>query len=104
MSRNLVKPFFPKAPETYDRAYMDQVVRSFSVYIEQMQNPGAGRDTGMVLTNLQTDDQGLEVGALFQYRDAAGIMGQVKITVADQPNIRGNTSTGAVGAVTVVIS
>ena len=104
MSRNLVKPFFPKAPETYDRTYMDQVVRSFSVYIEQMQNPGAGRDTGMVLTNLQTDDQGLEVGELFQYRDAAGIMGQVKITVADQPNIRGNTSTGAVGAVTVVIS
>ena len=104
MSRNLVKPFFPKAPETYDRAYMEQVVRSFSVYIEQMQNPGAGRDTGMVLTNLQTDDQGLEVGELFQYRDAAGIMGQVKITVADQPNIRGNTSTGAVGAVTVVIS
>jgi len=104
MSRNLVKPFFPKAPETYDRAYMEQVVRSFSVYIEQMQNPGAGRDTGMVLTNLQTDDQGLEVGELFQYRDAAGIMGQIKITVADQPNIRGNTSTGAVGAVTVVIS
>ena len=97
MSRNLVKPFFPKA-------YMDQVVRSFSVYIEQMQNPGAGRDTGMVLTNLQTDDQGLEVGELFQYRDAAGVMGQVKITVADQPNIRGNTSTGGVGAVTVVIS
>tara|TARA_R100001244_G_scaffold108121_1_gene80035 strand:- start:459 stop:773 length:315 start_codon:yes stop_codon:yes gene_type:complete len=104
MSRNLVKPFFPKAPEEYDQKYMEQVVRSFSVYIEQMQNPGAGRDTGMVLTNLQTDDQGLEVGELFQYRDAAGIMGQVKITVADQPNLGGNTSTGGVGAVTVVIS
>ena len=101
MSRNLIKPFFPKAPETYDRAYMDQVVRSFSVYIEQMQNPGAGRDTGMVLTNLQTDDQGLEVGALFQYRDAAGVMGQIKIVVADQPNLRGNTATGSVGSVTV---
>jgi|TARA_R110002153_G_scaffold126376_2_gene273739 hypothetical protein len=104
MSRNLVKPFFPKAPEEYDQKYMEQVVRSFSVYIEQMQNPGAGRDTGLVLTNLQTDDQGLEIGELFQYRDAAGIMGQVKVTVADQPNLRGNTSTGGVGAVTVVIS
>ena len=54
MSRNLVKPFFPRAPEEYDQKYMEQVVRSFSVYIEQMQNPGAGRDTGMVLTALQT--------------------------------------------------
>ena len=104
MSRNLVKPFFPKAPDAYDQKYMEQVVRSFAVYIEQIQNPGAGRDTGLVLTNLQTDDQGLEIGALFQYRDAAGIMGQVKITVADQPNLRGNVSTGGIGAVTVVIS
>ena len=104
MSRNLVKPFFPKAPEEYDQKYMEQVVRSFSVYIEQMQNPGAGRDTGMVLTNLQTDDQGLEVGELFQYGDSAGIMGHVKITVADQPNLRGITSTGGIGSVAVVIS
>jgi len=104
MSRNLVKPFFPKAPEAYDQKYMEQVVRSFAVYVEQIQNPGAGRDTGLVLTNLQTDDQGLEIGELFQYRDATGIMGQVKITVADQPNLRGNVSTGGIGAVTVVIS
>ena len=104
MSRNLIKPFFPRAPDEYDRKYMESVVLAFSLYLEQMQNPGAGRNTGIVLTDLQTDDQGLEVGELFQYRDAAGIMGQVKITVADQPNLGGNTSTGGVGAVTVVIS
>jgi|TARA_R110000803_G_scaffold26164_1_gene62170 hypothetical protein len=104
MSRNLTKPFFPKAPETYDKNYMEQVVLSFSLYLDQMQNPGANRGTGMVLTALQTDDQGLEVGELFQYRDAAGVMGQVKITVANQPNLRGNTVTGGVGSVTVVIS
>tara|TARA_R100001377_G_scaffold19025_1_gene9920 strand:- start:739 stop:1053 length:315 start_codon:yes stop_codon:yes gene_type:complete len=104
VSRNLIKPFFPKAPEEYDRKYMESVVLAFSVYLEQMQNPGAGRNTGIVLTNLQTDDQGLEVGELFQYRDAAGVMGQVKVTVADQPNLRGNAVIGAVGAVTVVIS
>ena len=104
MSRNLVKPFFPKAPEAYDQNYMEQVVRSFAVYIEQMQNPGANRGTGIVLTGLQTDDQGLEIGEVFQYRDAAGVMGQLKITVADQPNLGGNVSTGGIGAVTVVIS
>ena len=101
MSRNLVKPFFPKAPDEYDRQYMEDIVLSFAVYIEQMQNPGAGRNTGLVLTALQNDDQGLEVGELFQYRDAAGLMGQVKIVVADQPNLRGNTTTASVGAVTV---
>ena len=72
MSRNLIKPFFPRAPDEYDRTYMESVVLAFSVYLEQMQNPGQGRHTELVLTNLQTDDQGLEVGALFQYRDAAG--------------------------------
>jgi hypothetical protein len=104
VSRNLVKPFFPIAPEAYDRDYMEQVVRSFSVYIEQIQNPGANRGTGIVLTALQTDDQGLEVGEVFQYRDAAGVMGQLKVTVANQPNLGGNVSTGGVGSVTVVIS
>jgi hypothetical protein len=81
--------------------YFDEVIRSFAVYLDQMQNPGEGRNTALVLTNLQNDDQGLEVGSLFQYRDAAGIMGQIKIVVANQPNLRGNSITGSVGSVTV---
>lgn len=104
MSRNLIKPFFPTAPETYDKRYMDQVVLSFSLYLEQMQNPGEGRSTRLVLTDLPLSDQGLEVGSLFQYRDAAGTMGVVKITTANQPNLLGIFSTGEVGAVTVSIS
>tara|TARA_R110000796_G_scaffold126789_1_gene241757 strand:+ start:2667 stop:2981 length:315 start_codon:yes stop_codon:yes gene_type:complete len=104
MSRNLIKPFFAAAPAEYDQTYMEDLVRSFAIYLQQMQNPGEGRNTGLVLTALQNDDQGLEVGELFQYRDAAGLMGQVKITIADQPNLRGNSVSGAVGAVTVTIS
>ena len=103
MSRNLIKPFFPTAPETYDKGYMEQVVLSFSLYLEQMQNPGEGRGTRLVLTDLPLSDQGLEVGSLFQYRDA-GTMGVVKITTANQPNLLGIFSTGEVGAVTVSIS
>ena len=101
MSRNLIKPFFPRAPDEYDRKYMEDLVRSFAINLEQMQNPGVGRNTGLVLTALQNDDQGLEVGELFQYRDAAGLMGQVKIVVANQTNLRGNTTTASVGVVTV---
>jgi len=95
MSRNLVLPFFPVAPQDYDQRFMDEVVRSFSVYLEQMQNPGEGRNTFMVLTNLQTDDSGLETGALFQQD------GFVKIALIDKPHVRGASATGSVGTVTV---
>ena len=98
MSRNLVLPFFPVAPTEYSQPYFAEVVRAFSVYLEQMQNPGEGRNTFMVLTNLQTDDSGLETGALFQQD------GFVKITLSNSPHVRGSTGTGGVGTVTVTTS
>ena len=98
MSRNLVLPYFPVAPQQYDQPYFAEVVRAFSVYLEQMQNPGEGRNTQLVLTNLQTDDSGLETGALFQQD------GFVKITLINTPHVRGSAGTGAVGTVTVTTS
>tara|TARA_R110002110_G_scaffold373180_1_gene583115 strand:+ start:66 stop:377 length:312 start_codon:yes stop_codon:yes gene_type:complete len=101
MSRNLVLPFFPTPPEEYSPEYMAEIMRSFSVYLTQIQNPGEGRNTRLALTNLQTDDQGLAVGELFNYRDASGMMGYIKIVAADASNLRGITATGGVGSVTV---
>ena len=101
MSRNLVRPFFPIPPQEYDQTYFDEVIRSFAVYLDQMQNPGEGRNTALVLTNLQTDDQGLEPGSLYQEANSDGLMGYVKITLADISALRGNVSTGQVGSVTV---
>ncbi len=95
MSRNLVLPFCPIPPSEYDRQYLAEVVRSFSVYLEQMQNPGEGRNTALVLTNLQTDDSGLENGALFQQA------GFVKIALVNTPHARGQQATSSVGSVTV---
>jgi len=103
MSRNLVLPFFPVPPEQYNQQYMEEIVRSFSIYLTQIQNPGAGRHTELVLTNLQTHDQGLEVGALFIDQDTTGVFNSIKITVADATNIRGNSATGSVGSVTVTV-
>jgi len=94
-SRNVPRPYFPVPPQQYDRQYFAELVRSFSVYLEQIQNPGEGRATTMVLTNLQTTDQGLEVGALFQQA------GFVKVTQANVPHVGGLSATGSVGAVTV---
>ena len=55
MSRKLVLPFFPVAPQQYDPAFMSEVIRAFSVFLDQYQNPGDGRNTTLTLTNLQTD-------------------------------------------------
>ena len=99
MSRNLVLPFFPVPPEQYDQQYMEEIVRSFSVYLNQIQNPGEGRHTELVLTNLQLDDQGLEIGAIFK----VGTTVNLKIVVADIPHVRGNSATGSVGSVTVTV-
>jgi hypothetical protein len=95
MSRNLVRPFFPVAPADYRQEYFAEIVRSFSVYLENIQNPGDGRNTGLVLTNLQTDDSGLENGALFQQD------GFVKIALINTPHVRGQQANGTVGSVTV---
>jgi hypothetical protein len=95
MSRNLVRPFFPIPPQEYNQGYFNEVIRAFSVYLDQMQNPGEGRHTRLVLTALPNSDQGLETGSLFERN------GFVKITIADQPNLLGVLATGAVGSVTV---
>ena len=95
MSRNLVRPYFPIPPQDYNQSYFYEVVRSFAVYLDQMHNPGEGRHTRLVLTALPNSDQGLETGSLFERN------GFIKISIADQPNLLGVSSTGAVGSVTV---
>lgn len=97
-SRNLPRPFFPVPSKEYDQKYMAELVRSFSVYLAQMQNPGEGRATFMVFTNLQTSDQGLEPGSVF--RDGNGFL---KVALANQPNVGGLSAQGAVGSVTVTV-
>lgn len=90
-----VIPFFPTPPADYNRQYMDDIVRAFSLYVSSINTPGEGRNTFTVFTNLQTDDFNLELGSLFQ------VDGSVKITVANKPHARSQVATGAVGTVTV---
>jgi len=95
MSRRLVLPDFPTAPEIYDSRYMSNVVRAFSIFLRQYNNPGALRGTELTLTNLQQNDYNLEEGALFQQD------GIVKITIAYKPHPAGVSGQGLVGEVTV---
>lgn len=96
MSRNLILPFFAVPPAQYNQSYFANLTRSFATYLEQQQNPGAGRNTELTLTNLQTDDSGLETGALFQQG------GFVKIAQLNSPHVRGSSALGSVGTVSVV--
>ena len=65
MSRELVPPQFPLAPEEYDRQYFDEMVRSLTQLVVQLQNPGELRGTKITLTDLPTSATGLESGALY---------------------------------------
>jgi|SRR6056300_1932664 len=98
MASPLNRPFFPLPPAEYRRDYFAEVVRSFSIFLEQVQNPGPLRATDLTLTDLQTDDVGLETGALFQQN------GFVKVTQTNVPNVRGSSATSGLGIVTVTTS
>ena len=95
MSRRLARPFFPVPPQDYDRTYFTEVIRAFSLFLQQVQNPGDARHTEMTLTNLQTHDQGLEVGALFN------VDGIVKITRNNVPHPASLSATASIGSVSV---
>ena len=51
MSRGLVQPLFPNAPPEYDPVFMAEVVRAFSVFLQQVNSPGPWRATDLTLTN-----------------------------------------------------
>jgi len=95
MSRNLVRPFFPIPPSEYEQSYFNEVIRSFAVYLDQMQNPGEGRHTTLVLTDLPSNDFGLEDGSIFV------VDGVLRISVVSKPFAASFSVTGFVGAVTV---
>jgi hypothetical protein len=98
MSRKVAIPYFPTPPTEYDQRYLQEVVRSFSVYAQQLNNPGPIRATNITLTNLPTTDFGLEAGTLFQQN------GFVKIALINAPHVGGVSATAGVGSVTVVIT
>lgn len=98
MATNVPAPFFPMPPDQYNRQYMAQVVRAFSVFVQQVNNPGDAVYSNLRLTNLPTNDRGLQTGALFQHD------GFVKITQANSPHVAGVSGTSVLGTVTVVIT
>ena len=98
MSRSIVRPQFPLPPVEYNQQYMSEIVRQFSILIQQMQNPGDSRFTTVTITQLPTNDVGLEQGSLYN----SG--GFVKVSELDVSAVAGSSATTELGSVTVVIS
>lgn len=65
MSRNLPLPYLPVPPAQYDQRYFAELVQSIAIYIQQERNPGEGRFTNVVLTDLPTSATGLPPGTLW---------------------------------------
>ena len=98
MSRSLVRPRFPLPPAKYNQQYMSEIVRQFSILIQQVQNPGDGRFTTVTITQLPTNDVGLEQGSLYNHD------GFVKVSELDTSSVAGSGATTGIGTVTVSIS
>jgi len=72
-----VVPFFAQAPSEYSQSYTSQVSRAFSVYAQQMANPGPIRADTLNLTGLSVfaDNAAALTGGLVEndvYKTATG--------------------------------
>ncbi len=54
MSNQVTLPYFPNPPSQYDQRYISEVVRAFSLYLQQIQNPGTAVFNTLNLLNLPT--------------------------------------------------
>lgn len=65
-NRNSVpSPVLPLPPLEYDVQYMNNLIRLLNYYIEQQDNPGEMRGSGLLLSDLPTSATGLESGQIW---------------------------------------
>ena len=95
MDYRIVFPTFPRPPEEYDQRHFQDLARSLEALVVAIRTAGEGRQTTIVLTNLQSNDIGLEVGTIFE------VAGVLRVSKANLPYVGGNSATGRVGSVSV---
>ncbi len=88
-------PYFPNPPREYEQRYLAEVIKAFSLFMRQSQNPGQERATNIVLTSLQQNEYGLEPGTVFV------VDGQLRIPVLNKSYVAGVSSSGVAGSVSV---
>lgn len=97
MDYRTVFPTFSRPPAEYDQRYFADLTRALDALVVAIRNPGEGRQTTIVLTNLQNNDYGLEPGTIFE------VNGALRVSVLYSSYVGGVGSTGSVGTVTVTV-
>jgi len=97
MDRRTIFPQFQKATGEYNKLYFDNMVNALNGLMNVLRSPGEGRQTTMTLTNLPTNDYGLEVGGMFQ------VDGVVHVSILNKAYVGGVGGTTHVGTVSVTL-
>ena len=97
-SRNLASPRLPLPIGDVDQTYIVDLVRALDFFIQQSDNPGEGRNTKLVFTDMPTSDVGLEAGTLYRFGN------DVKISLINIAGVDGISVTATLGTVTVAVS
>jgi len=97
MDRRLIPPIFSRPPATYDQLYFSDLIRGLISFVTFVQAVGEGRQTTIVLTNLASNDYGLEPGTVFQ------VDGALRVPIPNRPYPAGVQANAAVGGVTVTV-
>jgi hypothetical protein len=97
-SRNIASPRLPLPIGDVDQNYIIDLVRALDFFIQQSDNPGEGRNTKLVFTDMPTSDVGLEVGTLYRFGN------DVRISLINIAGVDGSSVTTSVGTVTVSVS
>jgi hypothetical protein len=95
MDMRLIPPIFPRPTDEYNANYMSDLVRALTSLVTFIRAVGEGRQTTIVLTDLATNDSGLEPGTIFQ------VEGVLRVPLLYSPYAAGLSATGSVGSVTV---
>ena len=96
-SRDISSPRLPLPIGNVDQAYIIDLVRALDLFIQQSDNPGEGRNTKLVFTDMPTSDVGLEAGTLYRFGN------DVKISLLNIAGVDGLTATATLGSVTVSV-
>lgn len=95
MDRNTPFPNFPDPRRDYDFRWASDLIRALDQMSVLLRNPGQGRFTTLTLTNLPTNDIGLENGSLW-------LNGNVLcVSLLNMAIPQGTQATASVGNVTV---
>jgi len=97
MDQRVQLPTFPLPGPEYSQRYLADLINALNRLVVALRAPGEGRQTTIVLTGLQSNDQGLETGTIFQ------VNGALRVAILNTTYLAGNSATASVGTVAVTV-